>query len=163
MKVYRVELASLLLSIVVLGLLAFTSTSYADDGFGGSYGKRSGMERGLMISARMLDRLDLEDTQRQTVDNIFEAAKPELDALREEKLANRAAFDALDPTNASYSVDLEAIAIENGRLATEATLLFARLHNEVAAVLTEDQRAKLEQGIEHRGERGNSRKRGRRN
>jgi Spy/CpxP family protein refolding chaperone len=115
-----------------------------------------------MISARMLDRLDLDDTQRQTVDNIFEAAKPEFDALRERKQSNRTALADLDPADASYAIDLEAAATEKGQLAKEMTLLFARVHNDVNAVLTEDQRAKLEQGIERRKERGNSRKRGHR-
>jgi Spy/CpxP family protein refolding chaperone len=113
-----------------------------------------------MIPARMLDRLDLDDTQRQTVDNIFEAAKPEFDALRERKQSNRTALADLDPADANYAIDLEAAAAEKGQLAKEKTLLFARVRNEVNAVLTEDQRAKLEQGMERRTERGNSRKRG---
>jgi len=158
MKAYRTEISGSLLAIVLLSVLAFAPAANADDG----RGKQFGMERGPMISARMLDRLDLEDTQRQTVDNIFEAAKPEFDALREQKQSSRAALAALDPANPSYSIDLEAIAAENGRLARESTLLFARVRSEVNAVLTEDQRAKLEQGMERRKERGNSRRRGHR-
>ena len=159
MKANGTEIASLLPAIILLSLMALAPAANADSERGDGHGKRFGMERGPMISARMLGRLDLDDTQRQTVDNIFEAAKPEFDALREHKRANRASLAALDPASDSYSIDLEAIAAENGRLASEATLLFSRVHNDVNAVLTEDQRAKLEQGMERRKERGKNRKR----
>ncbi len=159
MKAKATEISSLLSAITLLSLMTFASAANADPARGDAHGERFGMERGPMISTRMLDRLDLDDTQRQTVDNVFEAAKPELDALREQKQASRAAQARLDPASASYSIDLEAVAAENGRLAKEATLLFARVHNEVNAVLTEDQRAKLEQGMERRKERGKHRKR----
>jgi len=155
MKMYRTEVASLVFAIVILTLLAFASAANADDGRGGAYGDRSGMQRGPMISARMLDRLDLDDTQRQTVDNIVEAARPEFDALRERKQSNRTALSDLDPADASYAIDLETAAAENGQLAKEMTLLIFRVRNEVNAVLTDDQRAALKERMErHRDRRG---------
>jgi Spy/CpxP family protein refolding chaperone len=162
MKAYRTEFASLALAIVVLTLLAFASAANADDGRGDGYGNRTGMERGPMIPARILDRLDLDDTQRQTVDNIFEAAKPEFDALRARKQANRTLLAELNPADANYVIDLEAAAAENGQLAKDATLLFSRVRNEVNAVLSDDQRARLKERMDRRKDRRGSRNHGHR-
>jgi Spy/CpxP family protein refolding chaperone len=162
MKAYRTEFTGSLLAIALLSLLAYASAANADDGRGDGYGDRSGMGRGLMIPARMLDRLDLDDTQRQTVDNIFEAAKPEFDALRERRQANRTLLADLDPADASYAIDLEAAAAENGQLAKDATLLFSRVRNEVNAVLSDDQRAKLKERMDRRKDRRGSRNHGQR-
>ena len=95
---------------------------------------------------RMTRNLDLDETQRQSVQNILDAAKPEFEALRESFKANRETLRTLDPADASYSVDLEAAAAENGRLATEATLLRSRVRTEIDAVLTEEQREKFARG-----------------
>ena len=96
----------------------------------------------------MADHLDLDDTQRDAVNNIIEAAKPEIQALREKARANREALEALDASDAAYSTELNNIAISNGELATEGTLLFTRIRTEVHAVLTDEQIAKLERGKE---------------
>ena len=102
---------------------------------------------GLMLE-HMADHLDLDDAQRETVQNIVEAARPELEALREQVRANREALRALDATDPAYSTELNNIALSNGQLATEGTLLFTRLRVEIDAVLTEEQREKLARGKE---------------
>ena len=96
----------------------------------------------------MADYLDLDEAQRDTVENIVEAARPELEALREQVRANREALRALDATDPAYSTELDNIALSNGQLATEGTLLFTRLRVEIDAVLTEEQREKLARGKE---------------
>jgi len=107
---------------------------------------------GMMLE-HMADHLDLDDAQRDTISNIFEAAKPEVEALREQVRANREALDALDPNDAEYSTTLNNIATSNGQLATEGTLLFTRIRNEVHAVLTDEQREKLAQSKDRMRER----------
>ena len=92
-----------------------------------------------MISGRMADRLDLDETQRETVKNIMEAAQPEMKALREKLRANHDALQALDVGDP----EVQNIAASNGELATEATLLFSRIRGEIHAVLTDEQRAQL--------------------
>lgn len=96
----------------------------------------------LMIE-RMADHLDLDDAQLAQVQNIMQAAKPEFEALREQRRANREALASLDAEAPGYSVQLNDIAVSNGQLATDGTLLFSRVRNEIRAVLTEEQRAKL--------------------
>jgi Spy/CpxP family protein refolding chaperone len=97
---------------------------------------------GMMLE-HMADHLDLDDAQRDSIRNILEAAKPELDALREQVRSNREALDALGAEDPEYSTVLNNIAISNGQLATEGTLLFTRIRTEVHAVLTDEQREKL--------------------
>ena len=117
-------------------------------------GERSGRDRGDRhgmsghFSEKMADRLGLDETQRQTVQNIRLAAEPEVTALRERMQANREKMKALDANDPNRSALLNNIAVEKGQLATESTLLFERVRNEFSALLTDEQRAKIE---EHRG------------
>ena len=149
MKTYKSEIAGLLMAVGLLFTLAISTSAYAepkgDRGFGGP---GLGLPLPARISERMADRLGLDENQRQVVENIMEAAKPEFQALREGTRSNRDALLALDATSASYSTDLDAIAAENGRLATEATYLATRVRAEINAVLTDEQQAMLEQGME---------------
>ena len=72
MKAYKSEFLG---SLSALGLLAFASSAVAADGHG--------FDRPMMITERMAERLELDETQRQSIQNIIEAAKPEFEALRD--------------------------------------------------------------------------------
>ena len=104
---------------------------------------------------RIAERLDLDEAQRESVDNIMTAAKPEIKALRERAKANHEALRALGPADP----EVQNIAISNGELATEATLLFARVRCEIDAVLTDEQRAELAELKDRAGDRRGDRKR----
>lgn len=117
-----------------------------DRGFGGP---GFGIPAPMMRIERMAERLDLDDVQRERVENIVTAAKPELKALREQFRANHDALKELDANDA----EVQNIAISNGELATEGTLLVMRIRGEIHAVLTEEQLAKLAEGKERRKER----------
>ncbi len=134
--------------LATVALAAFSSSVHAE--FRGGPGMGFGGPR-LMLE-HMADHLDLDDTQRETVKNILEAAKPEMEALREQFRANRAALEALDASDPAYSTELNNIALSNGQLATDGTLLFTRVRAEVNAVLTEEQRAKAERFKERKRE-----------
>lgn len=116
--------------------------------FGGGFGESG------QLSDKMAERLGLDDTQRQSVQNIQLAAEPEVTALRERMQLNRDKMKALEADDPNRSAALNAIAVENGQLAMEATLLFDRIRNEISAVLTDEQRAQIEQHLEGRGKRG---------
>jgi len=96
----------------------------------------------------MADHLDLTDEQRASVKNILQAAKPEIEAVRDQARANREAIQTLDPADPAYEAELNNIALSNGELATTGTLLAVRVRSEVRAVLTDEQIAKLERGKE---------------
>lgn len=137
--------------LAVLSMAAFATTAQAHRGgppglFGG--GPDGGFAGpGLMIE-HMADHLDLDDVQREQVQNIVEAARPEFVALREQLRANREALESLATDDPAYATQLNDIAVSNGQLATEGTLLFTRVKSEVHAVLTEEQLDKLERGKE---------------
>jgi Spy/CpxP family protein refolding chaperone len=75
MKAYKSEFLGFLSALGLLGLLAFASSAVAADG--------PGFDRPVMITERMAERLELDETQRQSIQNIIEAAKPEFEALRD--------------------------------------------------------------------------------
>ena len=135
-------------TILLVSLLATavpTTGAIADGGFGG--GPMSGVPGKLeFMIERMAHHLDLTDDQRVSIENILQAAKPEFETLRDQAMANRDAIESLDPTDPAYDTTLQNIAISKGQLATEATLLMARVRGEAHAVLTAEQIAKLERG-----------------
>jgi len=149
-----------------LVLLALVSTAvlatgaYAD--FDGKKGRSDrqfggmgfGMPNPGMISERMADRLELDETQHESVKNIMSAAKPEIKALREQLRANRDALKTLGANDA----EVQNIALSNGELATEGTLLFVRIRSEIDAVLTDEQRAELAELKDRRRENRRDRK-----
>lgn len=161
MKIQRTEFLALFSAIGVLILLGYTSAAVAQsnssdkgrDGFGGR----------ALFSERMAERLDLDDTQRQSIENIIAATQPEIEALREQSRANREALNALDTATAGNSPELQNLAAEKGRLATELTLIEYRVRSEIHAVLSDEQRAALEIRKENLRDGRRGRKSGRRN
>ena len=147
-----------LLALLTSSLLA--ASAYADvDDKKGPRGERFdgpgfGMPHPGMMMGRIAERLDLDEAQRESVDNIMDAAKPEIKALRERAKANHEALKALGPGDP----EVQNIAISNGELATEATLLFARVRGEIDAVLTDEQRAELAELKDRAGDRRGDRK-----
>lgn len=81
MKAYKSEFLGLLSVIGLLGLLAFASSVVAADGPGDRMGG-PGFDRSMMMTERMAERLELDETQVQSIQSIIEAAKPEFEALR---------------------------------------------------------------------------------
>ena len=120
------------------------------DGNHRSWGHRGGHGPGAAFRdpAKMIERmarhLDLDETQQQTINNIVEAARPEFETLREQARENRTAMRELETTDPDYSAKLNNLAVQNGELMASGTILFGRVRAELAAELTEEQRAKLE-------------------
>jgi Spy/CpxP family protein refolding chaperone len=133
------------------GTWAFAQDAEGHDGKrhmgGGSHRMR---HDGFGDPARMLERmtrhLDLDDTQSQTIGNIIEAAKPEIDALRERVQTTRMAIHELDVDDPDYGSDLQNLSTQIGALTAEATLLHGRLHAAVFAELTPEQRERAAEG-----------------
>jgi Spy/CpxP family protein refolding chaperone len=136
--------------MLLLGALAIAVPATqvaANPGFGGDplMGGAGNPERML---EHMADHLDLTDDQRDAVSNILQAAKPEIEALRDQVKANRDAVKALNPNDAADMAEVNNIAISNGELATNGTLLAVRIRGEVHAVLTDEQIEKLERSMD---------------
>ncbi len=94
--------------------------------------------------SRMLEmmtrHLDLDDTQSQKISNILDAAKPEINALRERAQATREAMHELDVSDSAYGSNLQNLSTEIGALTAEATLLHGRVRADIFAELTPEQR-----------------------
>jgi Spy/CpxP family protein refolding chaperone len=133
------------LLLAVLAMAAPLSSAYAAPGSGPGPFPGGPGDPALMLE-HMVDHLDLTDEQRNSVENILQAAKPEIEALRDQATANREAIQSLDPADPAYDAALNNIALSNGELATTGTLLMVRVRSEVHAVLTNEQIAKLERG-----------------
>ena len=119
MKMYTVML------LAVVSTLALSTSANAEFGGGprGLFGPGAGFPGPELMFEHIADHLELDDTQRESVQNILEAAKPELEALRDQARSNREALMALDTSDAAYSADVNNIAISNGHYAVGKYLL----------------------------------------
>jgi Spy/CpxP family protein refolding chaperone len=134
-----------------VGTCAFAQDSAGNDGKHHTRGPGHRMHHDEFGDpAHMLERmtrhLDLDDTQSQTIGNILESAKPEINALRERSEATRKAMHELDVNDPDYGSNLQRLSTEIGALTSEATLLHGRLRAEVFAELTTEQRERAAQG-----------------
>lgn len=127
----------------------------------GGHGPGAGFRDPARMIERMTKHLDLDETQQQTVSNIVEAARPEFEALRDKARENRKAMRELETTDPDYSAKLTNLATENGELMASGTILFGRVRAELAAELTDEQRAKLEARMEEGRKRFRHRRGGR--
>ncbi len=155
----RLNIAAILSMLIVAAL---TSGAFAETGGGpqgGQFGMHGGdfQDSGKMVE-RLTKRLNLNDAQQQSVQNILDGAQPEIEALRERAKANREAMQALDTSDPNHSTVLNSVAVESGQLVTERSLLFFRVHNEVNAVLTDEQRETLAESRDGMHERRGDRK-----
>jgi Spy/CpxP family protein refolding chaperone len=162
---YTTILTVAVASLLACGLAAAQTpqTDGPDDtGHDGSKGRRMehrgrheqmGSEQMVRMMTR---RLDLNETQTEQIHNIMEAAKPEFDALRDRGMANREATRNLDVEDPDYGVKLQDLSAASGELAASAAELRGRVRAEIHAILTPEQREKLEAAPErgrHRGAR----------
>ncbi len=155
-------------AIVIAGasILATGAVLADSQGRGDRHGGRGMSEAGpMMMVGRLVNRLDLDETQEQEVRNIIDAAKPEFEAIRDRGKETRKAVMALDPAAPDYSAQLNNLALEGGQIVTDTTLLAGRIRSEVHAVLTPEQAAELQSMIDRFGsrmEQMGERRRGRR-
>ena len=148
-----------LLAVSVTGFNAFAESGER------SKGGRSGMPRGgwgdsSQFVDKMAEHLQLDETQRQSVQNIFDAAKPEMEALRESMKAGRETMRALDADDPNRATVLNDIAAQEGQMVTEGLLLRERIQGEINAVLNDEQKAKFAESRNHWGNRGGDRQHG---
>ena len=108
---------------------------------------RAAMDDPARLVERLSVHLDLDATQEQQLNNIVDAARPELEQLRESLQENRKAMHALETTDPDYSAKLQNLSAANGELAAQMTLLHGRIRADVHAVLTPEQLAIMEERV----------------
>ena len=133
------------------GPWAFAQDSEGDDGKRHMRGARHRMHHDEFGDpARMLEmmtrHLELDDTQSQTIGNILEGKKPQIDALRERAQTTRKAMHELDVDDPDYGSNLQNLSTEIGALTAEAALLHGSLRADIFAELTPEQRERAAEG-----------------
>lgn len=119
---------------------------------------------GMGDPARVVEHLDrvleLEDSQRQRIEDIVGAARPEMEALRQRAGENHKALRELDVNDDGYDARLANLAREKGDIAAEMALLHGRMKVEIAEVLTPEQRQEFAEagGRMHRDHKGKHRR-----
>lgn len=146
-----------LASLLVAGSLAFAVPGAALAQPGG-HGR--GMQAHQMRDGggmRMLRHLDLTEAQRDQVFKIFHERAP---AMRERMKATRAAHDELRKATAAPSFDsarVRQLADAVGKAHADAAYARAETMSKVVALLTPEQRARLEKSRSEWRERGGRR------
>lgn len=111
-------------------------------GFGGGFMSMPGMMHPGAI-ARIADELGLTPEQRQTIRGLFAAARPQMQALRDEFRANAEKLLATKPDDANYGNVVTEVSQASGELASRLVTEGSQLRAQVYAVLTAEQKAKL--------------------
>lgn len=106
---------------------------------------------GMMMGGpnpRMLERmtadLQLSPDQQQKIRGVFDAARPGMEQARANARANAEKLRAAQPGSAGYDAVVAEVARNAGELASRAVTSGAQVRAQVWAVLTPDQRQKLE-------------------
>jgi len=149
---------SIVVSALIAGALGLASMTSAmpfgeDSGCGRSdqrmgWGHKRG-NRGFNLD-RMAKKLDLTDDQQSQIEAITADAKSQMNDLRQEMQANRKALRELTQQSLLDEAEVRNVADTQGDLKADMIVLRAQRHAKIAAILTEDQRAQLE---EMRGKR----------
>ena len=95
-------------------------------------------------AARMAQELQLDESQKASVQAIFERNRPAQQKLRERGKAHWDAMKALKPGSPDYSTRAQALADEAGTLARDRVLARTQLDAELATVLTPAQMEKFQ-------------------
>ncbi|MCH8071796.1 MAG: periplasmic heavy metal sensor [Proteobacteria bacterium] len=153
-----VTMATAVMMCTAAGTYAFAQDSEGNDGKRHMRGASHRMHHdGFGDPARMLEmmtrHLELDDTRSQTIGNILEAAKPDIDALRERVQATRKAMRELDVSDPGYWDKLQTLSTDIGALTSETALLHGRLRADVFAELTPEQRERAAEGRSRMGDR----------
>lgn len=94
---------------------------------------------------RMADRLSVTDEQRTEIRAIADGSRQQMVELRDEMRANRVQLRELTRQTPLDEAAVRSIADKQGDLKAEMIVLRARQRSEVKAVLTDEQRAQMDE------------------
>lgn len=104
------------------------------------------MEKTQHTQAHKVNFADLSLTEEQSLDiaTIDESYNPQFSILKEKISALKGQYTTLDSSSPDYTQQLDALDAEKVRLMEEKEALKAQHHEEVYAVLSEEQKAKMD-------------------
>ena len=146
----------LFLASILASGLAFGAMAHADGKSCGKHGKAGG-ERSAQFMEKRMDRmaekLGLSDDQKVQMKAIMASQADQ----RTARQALQAEMKALDPTADDYEAKLNQYAVKKAEMTRQSTVSRGLKRQQMAAILTPEQRAKME---EMRGKRGKGGHRG---
>lgn len=152
--------SGLLIGSMLAGSLVFGSMAYAGPhcgGFGGKHGGHGKFSQRFDNPEFMQKRLDrmsvklgLSDTQKDQIKTLMETHTNTVKPLRNEKKAIRDEMKNLDPTSTDYAKKLADIANRKAELVRQLTVARGSKRQQMAQILTPEQRAKKQEMRENR-------------
>jgi Spy/CpxP family protein refolding chaperone len=158
---------SLLIGTALAGILSLGSIAYAGPSCkhgGGKHGEYSAEKKAEYMQKRldrMSAKLGLSETQKTQVQALMQNHRNTMKPLRDEKRALRQEMKNLDPAATDYAEKLAGVANRKGALESQITLAKGNKRQQMAQILTPEQRAKMqEMRAKHKGMRGHKRHHG---
>jgi protein CpxP len=134
----------IIFAIAAVVVLAAGAIFVAGQIKGRSGAKGFGHGRGHM-AGMMLRGLNLTDDQKAKVKSIFEAAKTDVQPLREALKENRKKLNSVTANGAFDQAQIQAIADEQGALMSKMIVEREKVKSQIIAILTDEQKAKAAQ------------------
>jgi Spy/CpxP family protein refolding chaperone len=106
------------------------------DMFGGGFFGPGSMER-------MGDQLGLSAEQRQAIKTIFDAARPQMQTMRDNIHSNLEKLRSTQPDDPNYATVVAQVSQSAGELASRMVTEGSQVRSQVYALLTKEQKAKL--------------------
>ncbi len=131
------------------GAMGFGGPGMGHGGYGMGYG-RHGFDSEARVD-RMAAMLDLTKEQRDKVRAIVDKSTPKTRELRDKIADNRTQLHALMQQDKPKDADIRKLADEKGKLVAEMIVQRTKVRSEIHAVLTPEQREKVQQRMQHRG------------
>ena len=92
---------------------------------------------------KMLQRVNATAKQKQVISALVAAEQPNMQALKQRRKTLRTAMQSLDPMNNNYDAEVITLANKQADLSRDSVLQKARLRQQIALQLTDEQRAQL--------------------
>lgn len=164
----KTSIKTLLIAMTLAGGVAATAAYAVPPGGGPGYGAcgygaygagfgRGGMGGGIDSEThvdRLAYRLNLTPDQRTKVRAIVDKARPETRALRDKLFDNRQQLRTLVSQGTAKEADVRKLADTQGKLMADMIVHRSKVHSEINAVLTPEQREQFQQFGPGRGRFG---------
>ena len=95
--------------------------------------------------ARMGDQLGLSADQRQSINGVFDAARPQMQAMRESMRTNVEKLRGTPPDDPNYATVVAQVSQSAAELASKMVTESSQVRSQVYGLLTKEQKAKLPQ------------------
>jgi Spy/CpxP family protein refolding chaperone len=154
----------ILITVAALAALAAPGAVLAQDGFGGQHGPGihggfggPGLDRFEEMLPRLVEFLDLTDTQESQIEVILDEEMPAIRDLRDQLQAAHEAFRSAHQPGDFDEAAVRSFAESQSQLHVELMVAGARTKSRIHSVLTPEQQEKLQDArglLGHRGGRG---------